>query len=291
MKKTILGTFLTLSFGSMACELSLPQNLVIFSQGAEIKDAFMEDGCSPNAVAEIAQVLKSVEGRMTSFQLKEILKSKNIEANISPDIFQVQQLPNMIREQISLPAGYQLRNIEAFNGKDYLSLNAGEKVSIKCDQCAYIGKDPISLEVRNINGETSKYTVMAQFKKLVKAYRVKNMQGAFMEVSPSSLSEEYVESIPQTDLISDLSVLRFYKCNKPIRPGELLKKSDLHPVNLVRAGVATEVVIENELVKIKTNGISRSNGAIGDFVEVFQPSKNKKYYGKVIDLNKVHVDL
>jgi len=291
MKKTLLGTFITLSFSSWACEISLPQNLVIFSQDAQINDAFLQENCSPETVSEVTHILKSVEGRMTSFQLNELLRAKNLAAKVSPDIFRVQQLPHLVREQISLPVGYQLRQVEAFNGKDFLSLNAGERVSVKCSNCAFIGKDPLILEVQNPNGEMAKHTVMAQFKKLVKAYRVKNTQGAFMEVSPSSLAEEYVESIPQTDLISDLSVLRFYKCNKPLRAGELLKKADLHPVNLVRAGVSTEVIIENELVKIKTNGISRANGSIGDFVEVFQPGKNKKYYGKVIDLNKVHVDL
>src|SRR5690606_29064953 len=105
-------------------------------------------------------ILKSVEGRMTSFQLNELLRSKNLEAKISPEIFQIQQLPHLVREQVSLPVGYQLRKVEAFNGKDFLSLNTGEKVAVKCDNCAFLGKDPLSIEVKSINGETAKYTVM-----------------------------------------------------------------------------------------------------------------------------------
>ena len=86
-------------------------------------------------------------------------------------------------------------------------------------------------------------------------------------------------------------MLKFYKLNKPLRPGELLRQSDLNPINLVKAGSKTEVIIENELIKLKTYGISRNNGGVGEFVEVFHPQKNKKYQGKVIDLNKVLVEL
>jgi len=76
-----------------------------------------------------------------------------------------------------------------------------------------------------------------------------------------------------------------------MKAGDLLRQSDLNALSLVRAGVKTEVIIENELVKLKTSGISRSNGSLGEFVEVFHPQKNKKYLGKVIDINKVLVEL
>lgn len=291
INKIFISTFIFTSFSSLACEVTLPRHLVVFSNNANLTGAITHTNCPENTLKEISETLKSVDGRMTAFQFNEILSSKNAQASITPDVFQVQQLTHLVREQVSLPIGYRLRSVESLNGEDFLSLESGDKLSINCGGCAFVGKDPIVLNVNSFSGESKKFTVMAQFKKMVKAYRVRNPQGAFTEVSLSALEEEYTESIPQTDLISDTSILRFYKCNKPIRAGELLKKSDLNPVSLVRAGVSTEVIIENELVKIKTNGISRSNGTIGDYVEVFQPQKNKKYYGKVIDLNKVHVEL
>jgi flagella basal body P-ring formation protein FlgA len=97
--------------------------------------------------------------------------------------------------------------------------------------------------------------------------------------------------VPYTDLVTDAETLRFFKSNKPLRAGELLRASDLNAQNLVRAGMRTEVILENEMVRIKTSGISRSSGGFGETVEVFHQQKNKKYQGKVIDNNKVLVEL
>ena len=85
--------------------------------------------------------------------------------------------------------------------------------------------------------------------------------------------------------------LKFYKTNKPLRTGEILKLSDLNAINLVRAGLKTDVVLENQMVRIKTQGICRSNGTIGELVEVYHAQKNKKYLGRVVDINKVLVEL
>src|SRR5690606_23128854 len=116
-------------------------------------------------------------------------------------------------------------------------------------------------------------------------------QSAFRALKASSLKEDYIEAIPHTDLFQNMGKIHFYQLNKPIKAGEVLKKSDLNPINLVRAGMTTEVFIENSLMKIKTHGISRSNGSLGDLVEVYHPQKRKKYHGKVIDINKVLIEL
>jgi flagella basal body P-ring formation protein FlgA len=92
-------------------------------------------------------------------------------------------------------------------------------------------------------------------------------------------------------LISDIETLAFYKTNKPLKAGEILKTADLNAINLVKAGLKTEVVLENQMIRIKTQGISRSNGTIGELVEVYHPQKNKKYQGRVVDINKVLVEL
>jgi flagella basal body P-ring formation protein FlgA len=126
---------------------------------------------------------------------------------------------------------------------------------------------------------------------MVRAYRVISFHPAFSQITETSLKEEYIESIPHTDLVTNLETLKFFKINKPLNTGDFLRQSDLNALSLVKAGVKTEVIIENELLKLKTSGISRSNGILGEFVEVYHPEKKKKYYGKVIDINKVHVDL
>lgn len=283
--------FLIPGFAAMACEVHLPSHVLILGGTAEITKAAQTSDCSAETLLETNETLKSVEGKITSFQLAEILKSKNHNVLIQPHLIHIQQLKSLIREQMLIPAGVQLHSSQAVNSSDFIALNYGERVEVLCTSCVFNSHQAININITGIDGNKKSLTVMADFRKMVKAYRVTSFHPAFSEITTHSLKEEFVEAIPHTDLITDLASLRFYKLNKPVRAGELLRQADLTALSLVKAGVKTDVIIENELVMLKTSGISRGNGAIGEYVEVFHPQKNKKYYGKVIDINKVLVEL
>lgn len=292
MNKFFLSTILLVhSALALACEVHLPQNLLILGETTDFKDVLNHTGCSEDALREVNSTINSVEGKMTAFQFSELLKAKNHDVVIQPMFVQVQHLKHLIREQLLVPPGVQLKSSEAENGPNYLTLAPGDKVDVQCIGCLYGMKQPLNLNVHGFDGSQRSITVRADFKRMIKAYRILSFHPAFSSVAPSALQEEYVETIPHTDLLTNLETLKFYKLNKPVRSGELLKLSDLNAVDLVKAGLRTEVVIENEHVKLKTNGISRSNGSLGQFVEVFHPQKNKKYQGRVVDINKVLVEL
>ena len=208
-----------------------------------------------------------------------------------PHFIQIQHLKNLIHDQLALPVGVHLRSSEAVNANNFMALNPGDQIEISCVGCLYGSQQPINVIVHGIDGKKTSLLARADFKKMVKALRVTSFQPAFSEIFPTSFQEDFTEAVPHTDLFSDVDQLKFYKLNKPLRAGDLVRRSDLNAINLVRAGSKTEVVIENKLIMLKTSGISRSNGGIGEFVEVFHPQKNKKYQGRVIDLNKVLVEL
>lgn len=292
MNKLLLSAFFVLFSGlTLACEVHLPQNLVILGETSDFSQAINHTGCSEEAIKEVNQTIASVEGKMTAFQFSEMLKAKNHDVQIHPLFLQVQHLKHLIREQLLVPPGVQMKSSEAINGVNYITLAPGDKIDVQCTGCLFGSQQTINLNILGFDGVNKSLTVRADFKKMVKAYRILSFHPAFSEVAVTSLQEEYIESIPHTDLLTNLEHLKFYKLNKPVRAGELLKFSDLNAVDLVKAGLRTEVIIENELVRLKTSGISRNNGSLGQFVEVFHPQKNKKYQGKVVDINKVLVEL
>jgi hypothetical protein len=276
---------------SIACEVHLPQNLVILGDSSEYTQVIQQIGCSDENMRNVNETLGSVEGKITSFQFAEILKSKNQDVIIQPNQIQVQHLKHLVREQLMVPPGIQLRTSEAINSPNYMAVSPGDRVEVQCTGCLYGSQQPLNVNVIGFDGNNRSVTVRADFKKMVRAYRILSFHPAFSEIQSSSLKEEYIESIPHTDLVTNLETLKFFKINKPMKAGDLLRQSDLNALSLVKAGVKTEVIIENDLVMLKTSGISRSNGTLGEFVEVFHPQKNKKYLGKVIDINKVLVEL
>ncbi|MFP5384981.1 MAG: flagella basal body P-ring formation protein FlgA [Bacteriovoracia bacterium] len=282
---------LTFSICSFACEVHLPHNILILGTSADLLKSSATTGCKEDTLLEINSTLTSVEGKISSFQLSDMMKDKGHKVAIQPNLIEIHHLKHLVREQLLLPSGVQLKSSEAVNSSDFLTLAPGDKVEIECSSCLYGSQQPLNVHIYGFDGTKKSVTVRADFKKMVKAYRFIGFHAAFSEVTSEALKEEFVESIPHTDLITELETLKFYKLNKPVRAGELLRRSDLNALNLVKAGLRTEVIIENELVKVKTTGISRSNGTFGQIVEVFHPQKNKKYQGKVIDINKVLVDL
>jgi CxxC motif-containing protein len=274
---------------SIACEVHLPQNLVILGESADFSQVIQHAGCDEATIKSVNETLASVEGKMTSFQFAEMMKNSNVK--IQPQFIQVQHLKNLVREQLMIPPGVQLRSSQAVNSPNYMVVAPGDRVEVQCLGCLYGTQQTLNLNVVGFDGSNRALMVTADFKRMVRAYRVMGFHPAFSELQSSSLKEEYIESIPHTDLVTNLETLKYFKINKPLKAGDVLRQSDLNALSLVRAGVKTEVIIENELVKLKTSGISRSNGTLGEFVEVFHPQKNKKYYGKVIDINKVLVEL
>lgn len=291
MKFFVLCSALILSSVTFACNVNLPHHLVILGEGADLTGAIQEQGCDETTLKEITDTLNGVEGRITATQFAHILRTKSLVANIEPQLIQVQQFKQIVRDQLLMPPGVQMRSSEALNSQNFISLAPGDRVEVQCIGCLFGTGQTLNVNVMGFDGSNKTLMVRADFKKMVKAYRLLSFMPAFSDVSPAVLKEEFVESIPHTDLITNLDTLRFYKLNKPVKGGELLRQSDLNAVNLVKAGLKTEVVIENALVRLKTEGISRSNGTLGETVEVFHPQKNKKYQGKVVDINKVLVEL
>ncbi len=285
--------FLTLlTQSAFACEVFLPHQMIVFNEEPAGKSIYQTKNCDSKITDDLHQIVTGLEGRVASYQLKEMLTAKGHNVQVEPQSILIQQFKTMVRDQLILPPGVQVKAARAHNSPGAIALPAGDRMEISCQGCLFGSQQSLNVTISGFDGSKQTMFVTADFKKMVKAYRLISALPSFSSVEDQSiLKEEYIESIPHTDLITDMETLKFYKTNKPLRAGELLKKSDLNAINLVRAGLKTDVVLENQMIRIKTQGISRGNGSIGELVEVYHPQKNKKYQGKVIDINKVLVEL
>ena len=277
---------------ALGCEVYLPQQMIVFSDDMSGKKIYEPKNCDSKIIDDLHQIVTGLDGRVASFQLKEMMNSRGHNIEIGPQSILIQQFRTIIREQLLLPAGVQVKATRSVNMPGILSLSAGDRVEINCSSCLYGIQQPLNVTIIGFDGSKHSIFASGDFAKMVKAYRLTSALPSFSSLDAVTLlKEEYIESIPQTDLITDMDSLKFYKTNKPLKAGEFLKRSDLNAINLVRAGLKTDVVLENQMIRIKTQGISRGNGTIGELVEVYHPQKNKKYQGKVIDINKVLVEL
>jgi flagella basal body P-ring formation protein FlgA len=292
MIKKVFSLFIFLTSTAWCCEINLPSAILI--SGKTKSTSFLTaKNCPVETLHKTVDVLSSLDGKIASFQIEEMISDLSQgKVLITPSIIHITQLSTLSREQLDLPSGTQLKLSSEFGSESIQVLNTGDRIELDCSNCTLSKQQNLTLRVNGLDGTQKNLTVKVDFIKMVRAYKTLSQISPFSEIKPNyNLTEIYTEEIPHTDLISDLSTLKFYKTNKPINAGELLKRSDLTAINLVRAGLKTEILIENDLLKIKTHGISRSSGSFGDTIEVFNPIKNKKYLGKIIDHNKVLVEL
>lgn len=278
---------------ALACEIKLPQSLLVIGEGLSNLATFQNKNCDDKIIQDLHATLATLEGKIPSSELVQFLKQKGHE-NITfvNNSIGIQQLKSLVRSNIHLPSGTKVKTTKAINSANLIALAPGDQVEVNCQACSFHNEQALNILILGFDGSKTPLTALAQFSRVIKAYRILNSVPSFSEITNFDiLKEEYVESIPYTDLITDLGSLKFFKTNKPLKVGDLLRRSDLNAISLVKAGLKTEVIIESQVVRIKTHGISRSNGTIGELVEVFHPQKNKKYQGKVIDINKVLVEL
>lgn len=277
---------------ALACEVTLPDTLLVLGQDIDSSPLAAKD-CGEGTVTDLRRILAEVEGRVGARQISELLEQRGHSGiSVSPTTVHIKQLRTSMREQINLPPGVQVKAVRAQYTQNLVPLTAGDSIEVDCSSCLFGQAQPLRVLIRAFDGSSRTIMANADFRKMVRAYKFMAPIASFTNLGEAViLKEVFVEDAPHTDLVTDLSQARFFKTNKPLRAGDLLRHADLNPINLVRAGQKTEVVLENTMIRIKTHGISRGNGGVGDQVEIFHQQKNKKYLGKIIDHNKVLVEL
>ena len=77
---------------SWACEIHLPENILILSQKADLTKIIVSTECQPNVISEVNETLLNSDGKVSHFQLSELLKNKNMTVTFKPSLIQIQHL-------------------------------------------------------------------------------------------------------------------------------------------------------------------------------------------------------
>lgn len=294
MKKIILSLSILFSFSTLACHIELPERILIIENNNNDLSYQKDSDCSLNEKEKLHQLLMSTDGKITALQMMRMIQMQSdVAISVSPHLIQIDHLNHIARTQMTMPQSIFIKEIRpAIGMRSLYPLKNGDEISVSCQDCLYGLNQRLVMTHTPFIGERTQHLLTINFGKLTKAYRLTQPIQGFADLKSSTLyQEDYIETIPHTELVQDASTLKFFKTNKPLRAGDYLRKADLVPINLVRAGDQTELIFENQGLVIKTGGIARNNGGHGDAVEVYVPGKNKKYLGKVIDDHKVVVEL
>lgn len=281
---------------SAFCEITTSAKVYHFGADSKEQPSLFQHSTCPGQINEQFQrVLTNSNGPVSAEHLASLISEKSEKTKkvlIKPERIRVYSLIQLLSERIQLRDNQVLRNLSLLD-KGSLLLSENEQLMIQCQNCRELGELNIELVINQVSlGKLSSRWLKAN--QLVKT-------PALVALSPQRVSHnplqrqqfqiQTIETAKPQDYFVDQEKLPFYRLNRPLAAGSAIKHSDLAGVNLVNAGTPAKVFLKNANLSISRTAHPIRGGKFGEMVQLRNPQTNKTILGKVIDFNKVEVEL
>lgn len=267
-----------------------PVLLVIDSKGALPQEAIIDSNCSERVQNQFVTLALNASGSLSEKRLNYYLQRSSGRVTLKPHLILIKQFADLIYTNLNT-SDMIAKNIKQLSNKKILRLSHDHEIKLSCDNCSKTGPQNIKISLQNSKEKKELWVSLELLRKRF-ALRLKRTLNPFTGSLSIGLFEKV--EVPLNEgvaLFTDIKNLKFYRTNKTIKKGDVLKISDLSPINLVQAGRKVEVNIKRNKLLLRTIGVSKSMGKIDDLVEVYNPKTRKKYLARIIDENKVMIEL
>lgn len=308
MKMTLAYLFLMLSFKVSAeipnetppaiqCSVELFSKIYRLeaNQALGINDIVQKTNCENAVGNKISQLISNSTGSVGSdFLKRELAKDfpgQNIE--IAPRKLSLLELNVALREQLTAGSNLYFLDSRSLNGIKSLGLVEGEQLKTHCESCSSFGEKNIKIDISNPVASSTRTLwfstrIMAKIK-VFKAKRNLSFQQRHLEIE-DFYADEIFTSNPD-NVVTSISNIHFYKANKTILQGSAVSNLDLQPVNLINFGTPVNVVLKSQNINLQRTAMPVRSAQFGEVIELRNPNNNKIIAGKVVDYNKVVIEL
>lgn len=104
------------------------------------------------------------------------------------------------------------------------------------------------------------------------------------------LERRQASTVPN-DAVTRLAELNGSRLSGPLRDGDVLRRSRLRPIPVVRKGAMVSIVVVLNGVRVTNRGIARIDGGLGDVVPVLATGSLTVLKGRVVGPQRIRVDL
>ncbi|MFT6068646.1 MAG: flagella basal body P-ring formation protein FlgA [Bacteriovoracaceae bacterium] len=299
MKLTIvLALFVFVSVAhSKECSIeSYDKIYYIPTKGAKNHKSLIKDSDCPSSIqsAFISKIYQS-SGLLTSKVLNydSKFKKSGYIVNLIPNRIRVSNLKDSLKEKFNLGSLWSFSKLKFVNKLTTLGLSKEDTLSFGCEFCHTTGEKNISLVIYNpIKNYSKTYwasaTVLVSTKVLVPN---RSISPSEPQLTPSDFKLKSLSVTRPEKYFTNIEQLVFYKVNKPISANDGLLFTDLVPVNLVSAGTPTKIILRSKTLQVEGTAIPSQSGKFGEVIRLRNPKTKRMITGKVVDFNKVMVDL
>lgn len=276
-----------------ACEIKAPKAIIITDtvESYELKSAFKYQDCTDEQVKAFNLLLTDYSGTLNQRVLHAELNDNRIKLNQS---FHISTLVTAINDRITLPKNWKIVDLKTIGqGSSFFSLNNEEHLQVACKNCNLTGTKNISFNIVDpISNTKESYWLTGEVAIAVEALvSKKNISITNQPLDKNHFEMKTVYSARPENFFTFTDKLPYYKANRPLREGQVVKFNDIGPLNLVNIGTPVQVKLNSHGLKLQSIGIPTRSGKLGEIIQLKNPKTNKIIVGKITNFNEVEVEL
>ncbi len=280
----IFITLIFISFNALSCEIvSYAQIIKINSV---IDDQIIKSTtCNEETNQAFINFIKNSDGLVSSHLLGQMISNTEDSFKLSPKTIKVRRLDEEIQSKLS--HDYIVEDLKSLYGTSTFNLDEFDSFSIECSQCDKLGQQNIKLILKDRT-----YWLTAKIGKKMIIYKTsRQINSQEQLLLPKDFEIEEITTFKPDSYFLNIDSIKYYRNNRVLSKGTPLRTYHLTSKNLIQYGQKVSVNIKNKSVQLKTSGIAKKAGKFGDFINIENPTSHKTFLGRVIDYNKVEVQL
>ncbi len=266
------------------CEINSYER--IFKINKVLDSLIIKNSNCPEAINQkFIEIISNANGKINNHFISNYIDGK-IQVRVSPKTIKIESINTILSEQLSLQ-DLVIVKTHSLLGKSAITLDSSDLISVQCKSCNDIGTKNIKL---NVNQKQLWLTSLIG--KKVSVYRpIQNLNRQTPILSKDDFTASSTVITSKGNYFTDIANIRFYRLNRNLDNRNFLKNTDLTAKNLVTFGQKVNLKIKTKSIELKSVGTAKKGGRLGDFIEVQNPKSQKIFLGKIIDYNKVLVEL
>ncbi len=280
-----------------SCDFELYSKIYRLEPNAYLNntDVIHSFDCDNNVSNKITQIISNSNGSIGADFLKSEIKKDfpNLNITISPRKISLLDLNSTLRDHLTSDSNLFFINSKSLNGLKTIGLTDGEQIKIICDNCNSFGEKNIKIDISNslTNSNRALWFTSRLMAKISVFKAKRNLSFQQKHLNPEDFYSDYIFTGAPENLLTTIENIHFYKVNKTILQGSPISNLDLQAVNLINFGTPVQVILKNQNINLHKTAIPNRSAYFGETIELKNPNNNKIIAGKVIDYNKVVIEL
>jgi flagella basal body P-ring formation protein FlgA len=212
---------------------------------------------------------------------------------ISPRKISLFDLNTTLHDQLASNTKLFFLNTQSMNQLKALSLNDGEIIKPICENCNSVGEKNVKIEISNpINNTNRVFWFTTKLLAKVRAIKAKrNLSFQEKSLTKDDFYFDEILTLSPENILTNLDNISFFRPNQSVASDAIIITMDLRSVNLVSYGVPVKVVFQNQNIILSNTAMPTRSAQFGETIELQTLNNKKKVLARVIDFNKVVIEL